>query len=62
MRVASQLAQRRCHNVVARSKIRVVATSISNVVTTSLYDVAKMLPQRCYNVATTSTNGCIGAF
>ena len=25
-------------------------------------NVAKTLPQRCYNVATTSTNGCVGAF
>ena len=42
--------------------MRVVATSVSDVVTMSLYDVVKTLPQRCYNVATTSTNGCAGAF
>ena len=64
----SQLAQRRCDNVVttsrltARSKMRVVATSVSDVVTMSLYEVAKTLPQSCYNVTTTSTNGCVGAF
>ena len=57
-----QLAQRRCHNVVVRLKMRVVATSVSDVVTTSLYNVYKALPQRCYNVATTSTNSCVGAF
>ena len=51
-----------CHSVVARSKMRVVQTSVSNIVTTSLYDVAKTLSKRCYNVATTSTNGCVGAF
>ena len=63
----SQLAQRRCdnvvttssqrrwhcHNVVTRSKMRVVPTSVSDVVTTSLSDVIKTLPQRCCNVATT---------
>ena len=41
-------------------EMRVLATSVSDVVTTSLYDVAKALPQRCYNVVTTSTNGCVG--
>ena len=63
--VVTTLWQRRgCryHNFVASSKMRVVATSVSNVVTTSLYDVAKTLPQCCYNVATTLTNGCVGAF
>ena len=49
----SQLAQRRCHNVMVRSKMRVVQTSVSDVVTTSLSDVIKTLPQRCCNVATT---------
>ena len=40
----------------------VMATSVSDVVTMSLYNIAKMLPQRCYNITTTSTNGCVGAF
>ena len=43
----------RCHNVAARSKMRVVLTSVSDVVTTSLSNVVKKLPQRCYNVTTT---------
>ena len=51
-----------CHNVVARSKMRVMATSVSNDVTATLYDVAKTLPQRYYNAAKTSTNGCVGVF
>ena len=42
--------------------MRVVAMSVSDVVTTSLYDVAETLPRRCYNVTKTSTNGCVGAF
>ena len=49
-------------DIVTRSKMRVVAKSVSDVVTTLLYDVVKMLPQRCCNVATTSINGCVGAF
>ena len=72
----SQLAQRRCdnvvttssqrrwhcHNVVTRSKMRVVPTSVSDVVTTSLSDVIKTLPQRCCNVATTFSIGFLGHF
>ena len=37
--------------------MRVVPTSVSNVVTTSLSDVIKTLPQRCCNVATTFSIG-----
>ena len=58
----TQLAQRRCHNFVARSKIRVVPTSVSDVVTTSLSDVIKTLPQRCCDVTTTLINGFLGHF
>ena len=58
----SQLAQRRCHNVMVRSKMRVVQTSVSDVVTTSLSDVIKTLPQRCCNVATTFSIGFLGHF
>ena len=58
----SQLAQRRCHNVVARSKMRVVQTSASDVVTTSLSDVIKTLPQCCCNVVTTLSNRFLGHF
>ena len=68
----SQLAQRRYDYVVTTSwltlsqrcgkvEMRVMATSVSNVVTTPLYDVVKTLPQLCNNV-TTTTNGCVGAF
>ena len=57
--MVSQLAQRRCHNVAARSKMRVVPTSVSNVVTTSLSDVVKKMPQSCYNVATTLSFGLL---
>ena len=49
-------------DVLTMLKMRVVATSVSDAVTTSLYDVAKRLPQSCYKVATTPTNGCAGAF
>ena len=42
--------------------MRVMATSVSDVVITLLYDVVKTLPQRCCNVATTSINDCVGAF
>ena len=51
--VVTTLSQRRCwrcHNVVARPKMRVVPTSVSDVVTTSLSNVVKTLPQRCYNI------------
>ena len=54
--IVTTLLQRRgwrCQNVVAQSKIRVVAMSVSDVVTTSLSKYVKTLPQRCYNVATT---------
>ena len=63
--VVTTLSQRcdwGCHNVVTRSKMRVMATSVSNDVTTTLYDVAKTLPQRYYNAAKTLTNGCVGVF
>ena len=63
--VVTTLSQRRCwrcHNVVARSKMRVVPTSVSNVVTTSFSDVIKMLPQRCCNVATLLSIGFLGHF
>ena len=36
--------------VYKRCSIQVGATSVSDVVRTSLYDVAKMLPQRRYNI------------
>ena len=42
--------------------MRVVATSVSDVVPTSLYDVAKTLRQRCYNVTATSASDRVGAF
>ena len=60
--VVTTLSQRRCwrcHNVVARSKMWVVPTSVSDVVTTSLSNVVKTLPQRCYNVATTLSIGLV---
>ena len=59
--VVTTLSQR-CHNIVARSKMRVVPTSVSNVVTTLLSNVVKTLPQRCYNVATTLSIGLLGHF
>ena len=45
----------------ALSKMRTVTTSIPDVVTTSLYDVAKTLPKRYYNQngATTLAIGCL---
>ena len=46
----SQLAQRRCDNVV------------SDVVTTSLPDVIKTLPHCCCNVVTTFSIGFLGHF
>ena len=60
--VVTTLSQRRCwrcHNVVARSKMRVVPTLVSDVVTTSLSNVVKTLPQRCYNVTTTLSIGLV---
>ena len=45
----------RCHNIVARSKVRVVPTSVSDVMTTPQSDIVKTFPQRCYNVATRLT-------
>ena len=63
--VVTTLSQRRCsrcHNVVARLKMRVVPTSVSDVVTTLLSDVIKTLPQRCCNVATTLSIGFLGHF
>ena len=63
----AQLAQRRYHNVVTtslltRSKTRVVPTSVSVVVTTSLSGVIKTLRQRCCNVATAFNIGFLGQF
>ena len=52
----------RCHNVVARLKMRIVPTSVSDVVTTSLSNVVKTLTQRCYNVATRLSTGFLGLF
>ena len=51
-----------CHNAVARSKIRVLPTSVFDVATTSLSDVIKTLPQHCYNVATILTTGFLDNF
>ena len=50
MTTLSQRRGWRCHNVVRRSKMRVVATSVSDVVTTSLFNVVKMLAQRHDNI------------
>ena len=55
----AQLAERRG---TAQSKMRVVPTSDSNVVTTSLSDVDKTLPQSSYNVAATLNIGLLGHF
>ena len=54
----------RCHvvvNVVTlwHGRKWVVPTSVSDVVTTSLSNVVKTLPQRCYNVATTLSTGLV---
>ena len=43
-------------------KMRVVPASVSEVVTTSLSDVMKTLPQRCYNVTTTLSLRFLGHF
>lgn len=51
-----------CHNLVARSKMRVVATPVSKILTTSVFDVVKTLLQRQCNVATTLTVGILGHF
>ena len=51
--VVTTLWQRRCwrcDNVVARSKMRVVPTSVPDVVTTSPSNVVKTLPQRRHNI------------
>ena len=40
----------RCHNIVARSKMRIVPRSVSDNVTTSLSDVIKALLQRRHNI------------
>ena len=42
--------------------MRVIPTSVSDVVTTSLSDVIKTLPQHYYNVATTLSIGFLGHF
>ena len=59
----------RCHNVVVdvvttlwHGRKWVVPTSVYDVVTTSLSDVIKTLPQRCCNVATTFSIGFLGHF
>ena len=43
--------KRCCHISVARSKMRIVATSVSNPVTTSLYDSIEILLQRHYSIS-----------
>ena len=69
----TQLAQRRCENVVTTSLLtlsqrcdtvvnEVVPTSVSDVVTTSLSNVIKTLPQRYCNVVTTLSIGFLGYF
>ena len=63
--VVTTLSQRRCWrcpNVVARPKMRVMPTLVSDVVTTSLSDVLKIMPERCYNVASTLSIGFLGHF
>ena len=69
----TQLAQRRCENVVTTSLLtlsqrcdtvvnEVVPTSVSDVVTTSLSNVIKTLPQRYCNIVTTLSIGFLGYF
>ena len=63
----AQLAQwRHRHNVttslLTQSKTRVVPTSVSDVVITSLSNVIKTFPQRCCNVATAFNIGFLGQF
>ena len=52
----------RCHNVVSRWTMRVIPTSFSDVVTTSLFDAVKTLTKRCYNVVTTLSIWFLGHF
>ena len=51
-----------CHNLVARSKIRVVATQLSKIFTTSVFDVFRTLLQRLCTIATTLTIGFLSHF
>ena len=63
--VVTTLSQRhcwRCHNVVTWSKVRVVPTSVFDVVTKSLCDVIKTLLQRWCSLATTFRIGFLGRF
>ena len=50
------------HNVVARSKMRAVPTSVFHVVTKQLSAVIKTLPRRCCNVPPTVSIGFLGHF
>ena len=43
--------KRCCHIAAARSKVRIVAKSVSNPVITTLYDAAAILLQRHYNIS-----------
>ena len=60
--VLTTLWQRRCWrcHVVARSKMRAVPTSVSDVLTTLLSGVIKTLPQRCCKVAKKLSIGFLG--
>ena len=51
-----------CHNLVARSKIRVVATQLSKIFTTSVFHVFRTLLQRLCTIATTLTIGFLSHF
>ena len=58
----SQCCGWRCHNVVAWSKMKAGATSISNNGKTSLSDVVKTLPLRYHNVTITLSTWFLGHF
>ena len=58
----SQLRCSHCHNVVIWSTMRVVLTSVFDVVTKSISYVIETLLQRCCNVATTFCIGFRGHF
>ena len=61
----TQLAQRRCDNVATTSLLTLsqrcgtVENESCTDVVTSLSNVVKTLPQRCYNVATTLSIGLV---
>ena len=64
--VVTQLAQRRCDNVVTSSWLT-LSQSCDKVENEICGDVSflrcdNFVVQRCYNVSTISTNGCVGAF